>query len=422
MVKKRVYFCARIAKEFVDGWLYKHALLTRDDTIEAVIPQSNIPTDIAQTHYTYNLGDVSMLPGLIEAHCHMHCSGTYDNLHLAMTENYSQLLIRAVNNMRNCLFSGVTTVRDLGSRNDVAFTIRNAINSGLMYGPRLLLAGAPITITGGHCWFFATEADTDEQVITAVRKQIRMGADIIKIMGTGGLFTPTSNPRQVQYSRDTLSKAVNEVQRMGSQIAVHVLSAEGIKNCVTAGVDHIIHARWLDFDVSKGLNYDEDIAREIADKGIWVDPTIAHIMLTEEMAAKGEIPPQKPHRSLGYSVPSPEDHLALLKRMDEGSVRFTAGLDMGMLGAKHSDSACNAWALHEQLGWDTWRAIRCATLDNANALRVSDSVGSLRPGLKADIAIFNGDPAHNIRELKSASSVIKDGIPVKINGLVQNLM
>ena len=166
------------------------------------------------------------------------------------------------------------------------------------------------------------------------------------------------------------------------------------------------------------LKYDEAVTKKIADAGQWVDPTIAHLMRAEEVVSAGEAPPAAPHRSVAGTMPALEEHLELFSRMEEAGVRFTAGLDMGMFRGRHDNSAANAWALHEQLKWDRWRAIRTATAINAEALHMAQEVGRLRPGLKADLAAFDGDPAQRIRELNIASSVVKNGVPVKISGEV----
>ena len=413
--QRSIYLAARVANEGLDGWLRNVAVMTENTRIKAVLPVSSLPSDFKDTHYVYNLGDVSLLPGLVDAHSHMHCSATYDAYRLVTQESPQRLTARAVDNMRRCLLSGTTTVRDLGGRNDVTFAVRDAIKDKVVPGPRLIVSGTPITITAGHCWFFGTEADTQDEVVAAVRRQVRMGAQVVKIMATGGYFTPTSNPRSPQYDASTLRAAVVEAERMGVQVAAHVLSAEGIRNCLKAGVHYIIHARWFAADLSRGLEFDEEAAREIADKNIWVDPTLGHMMIAEELVREGKSPPRPNHWALSANEPSLDENAVLFRRMDELGVRFTAGLDMGMFGARHDNSAVNAWAACEKLGWDNWRAIRMCTTDTAEALGLSREVGRLKPNMLADMAAFEGDPAENIRDMYCAKSVIQEGIPVKID-------
>ena len=121
---------------------------------------SSLPRDAAATHRVHDLGDVSLLPGLVDVHSHLHCSATPEAYQLVTTESHDRLLLRAAANLRAVLLSGVTTLRDLGSRNEIAFPLRDAVRAGVIPGPRLLLAGTPITTTAGHCHMFGTEADT----------------------------------------------------------------------------------------------------------------------------------------------------------------------------------------------------------------------------------------------------------------------
>ncbi len=389
------------------------------DRITDVISQAKLPSDSSESGQRFDLGDVSLLPGLVDAHCHMHCSGTVDAQALAMSENDQQLTMRAVNAMRKAVLAGTTTIRDLGSRNEVAFPVRSMVESGAIPGPRMLVAGTPITITAGHCWFFGTQADTTEQVVTAVRNQVRQGANVIKMMATGGMFTPTANPRKPQYSAETLAAAVEEAERSGVQIVAHALAADGVQNCVDAGIHNVIHARWYDqdFDADE-LDYRPDVVKKMADEGRWVDPTIGHHLLGVEAREKYGAPPAETHWAVSKKNIPEEQHLERMTQMLEAGVRFTSGLDMGMIHASHDLSAANAWAFVEWLGWSKWRAIKACTSDTAEAMRVGDMVGQIKPGMVADLAAFDGDPARNIRELKIASTVVQSGNLIKLHDRV----
>ncbi|MBT7598398.1 MAG: amidohydrolase family protein [Gemmatimonadetes bacterium] len=409
MSLRKVYLAKRVANEAVDGWLDDHAVIIDQDRIESVLPGSHLPRDIAENAEVHNLGDVSLLPGLIDAHCHMHCSATANALQHAMTDTDQQLTMRAVTAMRRALLAGTTTIRDIGSRNDVAFPVREAIKSGTIPGPRLLVSGQPITITAGHCWFFSSQADTTEGVVKAVRTQVRLGADLIKVMATGGMFTPTANPARPQYSTETLREAVEEAERVGIPIVAHTLAAEGVQRCVEAGVHHHIHARWRARDPDPSLDYRPDVVARLVDLGHWVDPTIGHIY-------RGTLAShQSAGRSGSAASASTDGHLELLRRMDEAGVRFTSGLDMGMPHAPHDGPAANAWAFVDWMGWSPWRALRTLTRATSEAIGLGDTVGQIKPGLVADLAAFDGDPAADIRQLDIASSVVQAGDLVKHN-------
>ncbi len=406
----------RIANTGMTDWLTDSAVRIADDKISTVLPVSSLPSDVEESSELLQLGNVSLMPGLVDAHCHMHCSATSDAQQLAFQErdDIQRLTMRAVTAMRKAVLAGTTTVRDIGSRNEVAFPIKRAIAEGAIPGPRLLVTGTPITITAGHCWFFGTQADTTEEVAKAVRNQVRQGADAIKIMATGGMFTPTANPRQPQYSAETLAVAVREAARSGITVAAHTLSADGVKNCVEANVHNLIHARWFSQDPSEGLEFDIDTVKRMADQGQWVDPTIGHGMLGEEAAARGEAPPRTAHWSVAASNVSDQDHYDALITMHDAGVHFINGLDMGMAHGTHDRSAANAWSFVENLGWDTWSALRMATIDTAESLNIADEVGSITPGKIADLAAFNGNPAINIRDMDRASTVIQRGKVMKL--------
>lgn len=417
MAKKSIFRAKRVANESVSGWLDDHAVVVEDGLITAVEPATNI-SSAGDSYEVFDLGDVSLLPGLVDAHCHMHCSATHDAQQLALTENDQQLTIRATNNMRKAVLAGTTTIRDLGSRNEVAFAVRQMIEDGHVPGPRLLLAGTPITITAGHCWFFGTEADTADQVRTAIRTQVKLGANVIKMMATGGMFTPTANPRKPQYSVEQLKAAVEEAHRMNVPIVTHTLSAEGVRNVVDAGVDQLIHARWYDADPNKGLDYDPDTVKKMVDQGQGVDPTLGHHLLGQEAKARGEIGPMSPHWAVSFKVVPEAEHVETLMNMHDAGVKFTAGLDMGMAYGTHDRSAASAWAFVETLGWPNWRAIHAATAGTAEALGLSQEVGGLRAGLVADLAAFDGDPATSIRDMDRAETVVQSGRVLKLNGAV----
>ena len=293
-MQRSVFKARRIANPTVSGWLVDHAVLTEGERIRAVVPQRELSRDVGTTHQVHDLGDVSLLPGLVDVHAHMHCSATPDAYRLVTTESHEALLLRAAQNVRDALMSGVTTLRDIGSKNEIAFPIRDAVRRGLVPGPRLILTGTPLTTTAGHCWMFGTEVDTLDQVVTAVRHQKKLGADCIKMMATGGMFTPTANPRTVQYPVEILRAAVREAERLDMQIVAHTLSADGVRNCADAGIHHLVHGRWLSADPRKGLEYDPEVSRRLAANGQAVDVTFGLHLLAHEAV---DAAPHRPSRT-----------------------------------------------------------------------------------------------------------------------------
>jgi len=181
MPAKAIYKAHRVANSDLTGWLEEHAVVVENGRIASVLPQAGLGDTCDETYKLFDLGDVSLLPGLVDAHCHMHCSATEDAQELIVSEDTDRFLMRSTNAMRRALMAGTTTVRDLGARNEVAFPIKDAIEAGAIPGPRLICSGTPITLTAGHCWFFGTEADTTEEVLVALRRQAKLGAGVIKI-------------------------------------------------------------------------------------------------------------------------------------------------------------------------------------------------------------------------------------------------
>ena len=268
MANRRLFLAARVADATLDGWLADAAVLVVDGRIEAVGPQAALPSDAGETSEVHDLGDVSLLPGFVETHVHMHYPSPLDYREIARPEPVERMLIRATANMRGLLLSGATTARDTGSRDDVALAIRSAIREGLAVGPRLLVAGAPITTTAGHYWFLGAEADTTEEVVRRVRERRKLDVDCVKIVASGGGYTPTSNPRSQQYGLETLRAAVDEAHRLGLPVLAHSLTAVSNRICVEAGVDTIIHGGvwWTEYPI-RDRAYDYDPAVADADRG-----------------------------------------------------------------------------------------------------------------------------------------------------------
>ena len=399
----RFWRAARVANERLDGWLPDHAVAVEAGRIRDVIPGHQAPAE-----ETVDLGDVSLLPGLVEAHSHVPCPPQVDAFDLITQEAPERGLMRAAAAVGTALRSGVTTMRDLGARNEAAFAIREAIADGVIAGPRLLVAGSPITRTHDHCWFWGGEADTAEEVAALARRQVEAGADVIKVMASGGNFTPSSSPRSLQYPVEVLAGIVATASGAGIEVAAHAHAAAGVRAAVEAGVRHLIHCSWLAEDPDGGLDYDPQLAERIADEGIWVNPTIGLGLLASEARERGDAPPRR-NPSMRSSGPTREQRMEIVRDMHARGVRFTSGLDMGMAYADFNRAPAEAWAFVEQVGLSPWEAIRLMTIQTAEALNLSHDIGSIVKGKRADLAAFPNDPAEHIRQLDTPTHVIQDG-------------
>ena len=382
------------------------AVLIEDGRIAQIAAADAIPLAPDDAVDVIEVSGGSIMPGFIEMHSHIHCSAELDAYTHITTESDEVFLMRAVGAVRSALASGVTTMRDLGARNQVAFPIKQAIDDGIIPGPRLIVAGTPITTTGGHCNSFGTEADTTADVIRAVRQQFKLGAGYIKIMSTGGGFTPGTNVRAPQYSAETLKAAVQDAERLGLRVAAHCHASAGVRNCVEAGVHNLIHCSWLAEDPQQMYDYDPADADMIAEKGIWVDPTLA---LNRLNRLRGK-------QTGGSAMSDPQRRFEILRDMWDRGVKFVTGMDSGMTNARFGDFAYIPQVMVEEMWITPMEAIICATQTSAECLGIADETGTIEAGKSADVVIVEGDPSADITALHNVDTIVAQGRVVKRAG------
>ena len=385
--------------------LQKGAIVIEGDKISKICTSNELTEADKNQAEVLSVPGGSILPGFIEMHSHIHCSSEADAYEHITTESNETFLLRGTQAVRAALSSGVTTMRDLGSRNEVVFPLREGINRGIVPGPRLLVAGTPVTTTGGHCNMFGTEANTSEEVVKAIRQQFKLGADCIKIMSTGGGFTPGTNVRAPQYSSEILKKAVDDAERLGLKVAAHCHAAEGVKNCVEAGIHNLIHCSWLSSNPSELYDYDGDVADLIAEKGIYVDPTLAlsHLNKLRGKAIRPDAPAMR----------DPEKRFEILRDMWDRGVKFVTGMDSGMTNAHFDDFAYIPEVMVKNMCISPLEAITCATKTSAECLGMEEEIGTLEAGKSADVIVVNGDPSEDITKLHDINTIISQGTLVK---------
>ena len=386
------------------------AVVIEGDRISKVCKQSELlESDISGAEIIHKPNG-TLMPGFIEMHSHIHCSAHTDAYTHITTESNETFLMRGTQAVRSALSSGVTTMRDLGSRNEVVFPLRKGIQDGIIPGPRFLVAGTPITTTGGHCNMFGTEANTSHEVVQAIRQQFKLGADHIKIMSTGGGFTPGTNVRAPQYSLEVLRDAVEDAERLGLKVAAHCHAAKGVVNCVKAGVHNLIHCSWLAEDPENMYDYDTDIADEMAEKGIYIDPTLA---LSHLNRMRGRIPVPG-----SGSASDPGRRFEILRDMWDRGVKFVTGMDSGMTNANFDDFAYIPQVMVEEMGISPIEAIICSTKTSAECLGMEDEIGTLSESKSADVLIIDGDPSADIKLLHSVDTIVSQGKIVKKEGIL----
>ena len=384
------------------------AVVIEGDTISKVCSQSELTETELNDARVIDSSNGTLMPGFIEMHSHIHCSAESDAYTHITTETNETFLLRGSQAVRSALSSGVTTMRDLGSKNEVVFPLKQSIEDGIVPGPRLLVAGTPITTTGGHCNTFGTEADSSDQVVTAIRNQFKLGADHIKIMSTGGGFTPGTNVRAPQYDWTTLRDAVKDAERLGLKVAAHCHATEGVKNCVKAGIHNLIHCSWLSENPEELYDYDPDVVDQIAEKGIYVDPTLA---LSHLNKLRGRV--KTPDSG---AMADPERRFEILRDMWDRGVKFVTGMDSGMTNAHFNDFAYIPEVMVNSMGISPMEAITCATKTSSECLGKESEIGTITPGKSADVLIINGDPSEKIEALHNVDTIVARGSVVKEAG------
>ncbi|MGH3384432.1 MAG: amidohydrolase family protein [Nocardioidaceae bacterium] len=335
------------------------------------------------------LGDVTVMPGMFDCHVHLSFDGEKADIHEVSTD--ARVAVVMASNALRLLDAGVTSARDLGSPGTVAVEVRDAIAGGLLAGPRLQVANAPITVTGGHAWALGGEADGVVDVVRQVRRHSRDGADLIKIMTTGGFMTAGSRPWEARFSQDELSAAVEEAHRLGMRVTTHALGVEGIARAVTAGVDSIEHCAWVARD---GLAFDAEVAARIAAEGIRVCTTMNTACLPDP-----------------YFCPwgSRADLLDNLGRMLDAGIQFIAGTDSGIPLVPFERYADGLRVLAEA-GMSPRAVVEAATTAAATACGVSHLTGRLEAGLAADVIAVTGDPTTDVDALAHPVYVMANGV------------
>lgn len=382
------------------------AVLLHGDRIAEVGPAAAVPTPPGAT--VLEFPDWTLLPGLVDCHSHLNLPGDGTTIEEAMSLSDELLLLRSADNARLALESGVTSLRENGAFHGTAAVIKEAIQRGIVRGPRLSISVRPVTVTRGHCWPFGGEADGVEGVRCAVRQLVEEGADWIKVMATGGGTLGTDQFR-AYYGVPELQAAVDEAHRAGKLAAAHALCTQGIVNALDAGFDMIVHGYFYESDGRYAFR--PDVARRIANQGVWINPT-TH-MARSRIWRLERLAPQQPlsdaeRKELDAQRQSYEERCDMLRRLLDGGARLAAGSDAGWSHYAFGGFAHEIDAMAEA-GMGAAAALRAGTLDSARAMRVDRDAGSLSPGKLADLLLVEGDPTTETAALTRVRGVFIGG-------------
>jgi len=385
------------------------ALLVEGDRIVSLGRQADVRVTEGTSVDRRDYAEGTILPGLVDAHTHLVAPGDGTLGDDVAREDDDILLLQAAKNARTLLHSGVTTLRENGAKGQVAFSLREGIRRQLAPGPRMVICGRPIAITGGHMGYFGSEADGEAAVRAEVRKLLKEGADYIKIVASGG-STRTSDPNRASYTVAELVAMTDEAHRHGKLTAAHCTSAQAVQNCLDADVDMIIHCIFTEPDGT--YRFRPDLVERLVAAKAWVNPTL-YVMkagierLRDAREREGQLTPdlvaklEDARRALDVRVDA-------VRRMSEAGVRMTAG----------SDSPWGWYApgefVHEihmlaQAGLSYSDAIVAGTAGAADSIGVGGLAGRLAPGRLADFMVVRGDPTREITALWDVLDVYQAG-------------
>jgi imidazolonepropionase-like amidohydrolase len=381
--------------------LTDQAIVIEGDNIVGVGPASATPAADATT---INLPSATVMPGLIDAHTHLtfNPSFGYETLGISIPR---EALIGA-HNARVTLEAGFTTVRNVGARGYSDVALRDAINAGDVPGPRMLVSGPALSITGGHCdndllpyEYHATSdgvADGIENVQHKTREIIKYGADLIKVCATGGVLSKGDDPNASQYTLEEMKAIVADAHRLGRKVAAHAHGAQGVIWASEAGVDSVEHGHLMN---------DAAIAT-LKKNGTYLVPTLYLIDWQRENAAKANLPDYTRHKMQIVSEAAKTN----AKKAIEAGVKIGLGTDAAVY--PHGLNA-HELAVYVSLGMTPLQAIQTATINDADLLGWSDKIGTLEAGKWADIIAVDGDPLQDVTTLQHVKFVMKGGAVMK---------
>jgi len=333
----------------------------------------------------------TLLPGFIDAHVHLCLDGSPDPVAAFINTPMPIALLKAAKFARDTLMAGVTTIRDMGAKDGIDLGLRQAICTGLAPGPRMLVSGQLICMTGGHGWPLGREANGADEVRKAAREQIKAGVDIVKLMATGGVMTPAVEPGSEQFTQAELAAGVEEAHKAGRKTATHAMGTKGILNALRAGIDSIEHGTYLN-----------DEAVELMKKrGVPLIPTLSALFQIESRGVEAGVPAFAVEKTAKVKP----FHLASIRLARKAGVAIAMGTDAGTPFNLHGENLRELKLLVQHCGFSPAEAIQAATLVNARVLGLEKELGTIEEGKLADLVVVDGNPLDDIEVLLRRPSI-----------------
>lgn len=372
-------------------------VLVSGTTIVGVEPVSAaVPDGCPVTH----LPGTTLLPGLVETHTHL-CgdSGPRALEQLPeLTDDDLDAIVRR--SLAEQLAAGVTAVRDLG---DAHWTVVDR-HRHHPDGPTVVASGPPVTVTAGHCWNMGGEADGPQALLAAVRERAARGADVVKVMASGGMITATTDVTKPQYPLDDLRLVVGAAHAAGLPVTAHAHAVAAVELCLRAGVDGIEHCTCVGGD-RPGMHAPPDLVARLAASGVVVCPTQGHV--------PGSTYPPSIRAVMDRTGITPEGIVDHVRTLVEGGVRLVAGSDSGIYPDKRHGVL--PWALVELVGAGASpvAALAAGTAHAADAIGLGARTGRLRAGLDADLLLVDGDAGTDVTAVTRVRTVVSRGRVVR---------
>ncbi|HEV8227856.1 MAG TPA: amidohydrolase family protein [Methylomirabilota bacterium] len=369
------------------------AVVVEGDRITQVVDDARAPRG-----RRIDLSGCTLLPGLINCHVHLCFGAEADPVRVMKDEPHGLTALKVLRRAQETVEAGVTTVRDLGGRDYAEFAVRRAVADGLFPGPRILGAGRPVCMTGGHGNSIGREADGPDDARKAVREQLKAGADVIKLIATGGVMTPGVEPGSPQLTFEEMRAAIEEATKAGRRTAAHAQGSTGIADAIEAGITTIEH----------GIFLTDEIIAAMKRKGVFLVATLAAPAAISAGGLAAGIPDYMVRKSDAVVTA----HVASFRRAHEAGARIAAGADSGTPLNPHG-SLLPELELMVKYGMTPLEAIRSATSVAAEAIGLGGETGRLAEGHSADLLAVAGDPAERIGALGDVRLVLARGAIIK---------
>ena len=366
------------------------AIHIADDRITTVTDAEPDSTD----EPALNLGGKTVVPGFINCHVHLCLDGSPDPITAWASRSLTENVLIAGKQAETTVKAGITTVRDLGGIDGVDLGLKKTINDGVIPGPRMLVSGRVLCMTGGHGHVIGREVDGPDEARKGAREQLKAGADVIKVMATGGVMTPGVEPGSPQLTFEELRAAIEEAEKAGKLTATHAQGTTGIKNAVRAGIDSIEHGFFLDAEAIDMM----------LERGTFFVPTLAALYHIIEGGLESGIPSYVVEKAARAS----DAQLDSFRRAREAGVRVAAGND----GGTPFNTADNLSSELERMvdaGVSPADALETAHKTAAELLGLSGQIGTVEPGKLADLVVLDADPLADISAVRQVLMVFKDG-------------